>query len=253
MKKNIGILCFAFLIVSCKDKSALSHSKETFEQNITSDCAEFCPYAKLEIVLFDNKNQVSDSINTKIFEHFKEILSFEDEPHTVTDYNELLKSFLESYQKLQKEFPDESIGWEMDGTSEILFQNEKIINIKTEYYLYTGGAHGNSGVHSFFFDSKTGKNISKEKMFTDLNEFSRFAEKKFREKFNIRPESNINSTGFMFEDDVFHLPETILFTKKGILLLYNNYEIASYSDGQQELFIPFKEIKSLFITDFKIL
>lgn len=244
MKQNFGLLLFALLIVGCKDNSALSYSEKVFEDKINDDCEEFCPYAKLEIALFDSKNKVSDSINKVVFEHFKYILSFEeDEPKYATNYNELIQSFLDSYKKLLEKYPDETIGWEVTGTSEVSFQNEKIINIKTEYYLYTGGAHGNSGIHSFFFDLKTGKNISYNEIFTDLVGFSSFAEKKFREKFNIKPEMNINSTGFMFEDDEFKLPETIFFTNKGILLVYNTYEIASYADGIQEVVIPFDEVQ----------
>ncbi|MGE4346877.1 MAG: DUF3298 domain-containing protein [Flavobacteriaceae bacterium] len=244
MKRNIGILLFAFLFVGCKDNSTLSYTEEIFEQKISGNCYELsCPSAKLEIILFDTENQVSDSINKKIFEHFKEVLSFE-EPYMAKNYDELLKSFLDSYEKLREEFPDDAIGWEAKGKSEISFQNEKIINLKTEYYLYTGGAHGNSGVHSFFFDLKTGKNLSIEDVFANLNEFNFFAEKKFREAYHIKPEASINTTGFMFEDDVFHLPQTVLFTKKGVLLIYNSYEIASYADGTQELLIPFEEVKS---------
>lgn len=244
MKKNIGILFFTFLIVSCKDNYPLSYSEEVFKQEITVDCNDLpCPNAELEIVLFDSKNNVSDSINKKIFEHFKEILCFEDEPYTATDYNELLSSFLNSYKKLRNEFPDDAIGWETKGKAEICYKNESLINIKSEYYLYTGGAHGNSGVHSFFFDLKTGKTLSKQEVL-DCDKLTPFAEEKFRKAFNVKPEANINSTGFMFENDSFHLPETIFFTKRGIVLFYNNYEIASYADGPQELVIPFEEAKS---------
>jgi hypothetical protein len=34
-------------------------------------------------------------------------------------------------------------------------------------------------------------------------------------------------------------------TKKGILFLYNPYEIAAYAMGEIELFIPFEELKTV--------
>lgn len=246
MKKNIGILFFAFLMVGCKDNSVLSYSEKVFEKKSDLDCSEFCPYAKVEITLFDNKNQVSDSINNKIFESFKEILSFEDETYPATNYEELLSSFIGSYEKLKTEFPQDIIGWEMDGKSEISYQNEKIINIKIEYYVFTGGAHGYFGMKSLFFDLKTGKELTQEDLLSDIEKFTLFSEKKFREKFNIKSDTNINATGFMFENDSFHLPNNIFFTEDGVLLIYNSYEIASYADGIQEVFIPFKEAEAFF-------
>lgn len=251
MKKNVGILLFAFLFVNCKDNSALSYTQEIFKQEVEADCAELsCPSAKLEITLFESENKVADSINKKIFEYFKEVLSFEEQPYTAANYDELLQSFLSSYEKLREEFPQDAIGWEAIGKTEISFQNEKIINLRTEYYLYTGGAHGNSGVHSFIFDLTTGQNLTGNDIFMDLDGFGSLAENKFREKYHIKQGANINSTGFMFEDDVFRLPETILFTKKGVLLIYNTYEIASYADGTQELLIPFEEVKSFLTQKF---
>lgn len=241
--KKIFIVLFVLSLVGCKDKSGLSYSEKVFEQKIDSDCEEFCPYAKLKITEFDSKNNVSDSINSIVFEHFKSILSFEEEPYQATNYDELIQSFLGSYKALLEKYPDETIGWEATGTSEVSFQNEKIINIKTEYYLYTGGAHGNSGIHSFFFDVKTGKNLSYREIFTDWDSFTQLAEQKFREKFHITPEMNINSNRFMFEEDEFKLPETIFLTNKGILLVYNTYEIASYADGIQEVVIPFDGVQ----------
>jgi len=251
MKRNVGILLLAFLLINCKDNSALRYTQEVFKQEMEADCTELsCPSAKLEITLFESENEVADSINKKVFEYFKEVLSFEEQPYVATNYDELLKSFLNSYEKLREEFPHDAIGWEVKGKSEISFQSEKIINVRTEYYLYTGGAHGNFGVNSFLFDLTTGQNLTGEDIFIDLNGFESLAEKKFREKYHIKQGTNINSTGFMFEEDVFRLPQTILFTKKGVLLIYNTYEIASYADGTQELLIPFEDIKPFLNTKF---
>jgi hypothetical protein len=47
----------------------------------------------------------------------------------------------------------------------------------------------------------------------------------------------------MFEKDHFYLPENIGFTEKGIKLLYNQYEVASYADGPIELTLPYKDIR----------
>ena len=245
MKKTISILCFAFLIFGCKDNSVLSYSEKVFVKKSDLGCSEFCPVAKLEVTHFEN-TKVADSINNKVFLFFKEILSFEDKPYEASDYDTLLSSFIGSYEQLKTKFPEDTIGWEVKGKSEISYQNKKIINIKIEYYLFTGGAHGYFGMKSLFFDIQTGKELTQEDLLTDNKEFTLFAEKKFREKFQINENRHINSKGFMFENDVFHLPNNIFFTETGILLVYNSYEIASYADGIQDVFIPFEEVKPFF-------
>lgn len=42
----------------------------------------------------------------------------------------------------------------------------------------------------------------------------------------------------------FQLPESIGFSDEGVIILYNPYEIASYSQGIIEFTIPYEEIES---------
>jgi hypothetical protein len=55
----------------------------------------------------------------------------------------------------------------------------------------------------------------------------------------------------MFEKDSFYLPENIGFTKEGVKLLYNQYEVASYADGTIELTLPYNEVKKYLSTKIK--
>ena len=56
---------------------------------------------------------------------------------------------------------------------------------------------------------------------------------------DIKPLSNK-----LFENSV-ESTSNFCITPKGILFLYNPYEIAAYAYGEIELFIPFSEIKSV--------
>ena len=48
---------------------------------------------------------------------------------------------------------------------------------------------------------------------------------------------------FFFGKD-FQLPETLGYSDEGLIVLYNPYEIASYSQGIIEFTIPYSEISS---------
>lgn len=53
----------------------------------------------------------------------------------------------------------------------------------------------------------------------------------------------------MLEDDKFILPANIFVTKDGLLLFYNVYEIAPYSDGTKELLLTYDELKGYISPD----
>src|SRR5690606_31073322 len=149
-------------------------------------------------------------------------------------------SFITTYEGLKKEFPEE-VGWEANVKAKIRFQTENLLNIKVEYYVFTGGAHGYFGVKSLLFDVHTGESLTAEDLFLDRNKLEAYAEQKFREDFHIAEGHPINSTGLMFEDDMFHLPENVFFTDEGLLFHYNVYEISSYADGYQTFVIGYDQ------------
>ena len=55
----------------------------------------------------------------------------------------------------------------------------------------------------------------------------------------------------MFEDELFKLPETMGFTKNGLQLIYNRYEVASYSDGPVVLTLPYDEVDTYLAINYR--
>jgi hypothetical protein len=155
------------------------------------------------------------------------------------------------YNDFRGDHPNLSADWEAEMEAQVNFTNRNLICIRLETYMYTGGAHGLGTVAFLNFDKITGEPLGNWEFFDDMEGFERLAEKKFRIQEHIPPNGNINTTGFMFEDDRFHLPENIGLTKKGLLLLYNPYEIASYADGSISLTIPWNEAQTYLIRKLK--
>jgi hypothetical protein len=220
----------------------LVFEEQSFQRKTTLPCAENCPEIQVKIPVANGVPIVADSINKKVFSVLKQIIYFGEKPYASKDYNGLLKSFIDSYEQLQKEFPNDKFGWEGDIKGSVTYQSENILNIKIDHYTYTGGAHGYHGLRSLIFILETGKSISVNELFKDRAVFKAFAEKKFREKYKIPASKVINSSGLMFENEKFQLPQNIFFTDTGLLLYYNVYEIASYADGEKELLLPYTEV-----------
>ena len=241
MKRFLIFAALATLVLSCSNE--LTFEDKSFHKQTKMPCRENCPHINVKIPFAKNVPIVADSINNKIFSVMKEIIYVGEKPYASTDYDGLLSAFIQSYEDMQKKFPGDTFGWEGEVDGRVVYESENILNIALKHYTFTGGAHGYSGQHSLVFDPKTGKSISNNNLFKDMGAFQAFAEKKFRERYKIPAGAPINSTGLMFEDEVFQLPQTYFFTNNGFLLYYNVYEVASYADGPKELLLSYKEIE----------
>ncbi|MDI1304328.1 MAG: DUF4163 domain-containing protein [bacterium] len=236
-------ILFSVLLLSiARCSNELAFEEQSFQKKTTLPCKENCPQITVKIPVAKDVPVVADSINKKVFSVLKEIIYFGEKPYTSTNYNGLLTSFIDSYEKLQKEFPKDTFGWEGKIEGSVKYQSDSILNIEIKHYTFTGGAHGYEGLRSLLFDPETGKYIPNNQLFKNKNAFMAFAEKKFRAKYKIPENKSINATGLMFEDEKFYLPQNIFYTDKGLLLYYNSYEAASYADGPKELLLPYKEV-----------
>ncbi len=240
MKKLAISLLFLFIFLSCSKE--LAFETRSFTKKTSLQCDDQCPQITVAVPFAEN-GIAADSINQTIFRTVTGIVQFGENPSEAKNYDELLASFISTYEKLRRESPNEIFGWEADLTGRIAYQSEQILNIEIKHYTFTGGAHGYGGLRSLLFDPATGKSISNAELFKDLAAFRTYAENRFREKFKIPAGASINSQGMMFENEQFHLPQNIFFTTEGILLYYNAYEIASYAEGAQELLLPYDQVK----------
>lgn len=248
MKKILMIALFTSLMISCKDeeKKEMTFKDQTFEKVTETKCKDGqCASAKIMVPIVENGEFVGDSINNKIFSVVRNIVYFGEKPSDAKDYQGVLNSFIGAYDDLHKKFPEDTFGWEAKVETKKKYESDKLINFEMTHYTFTGGAHGYQGLRSLIFDKATGRTMGYDDIFTDKGVVQKLAEEKFRMKYEIPTDAPINSKGFMFEDEVFALPQNIFFTDKGLLLYYNQYEIAAYSEGNQELMLSYDELGNL--------
>lgn len=239
MKFSLQMLLCLFLFVGCNNDH-----KVTFEPLLFSDKAcEDCPNISIEIPKAIDRSKLSETINTALEEELISLLVFDDDIEAAS-ITEAIQSFKNGYEELQKLYPDETAGWEAKIAGEVSYEDKNTITIALNSYLFTGGAHGYTAKGFLNFDKRKGKEIENWELFKDTAHFEKFAEAKFRIQEAIPQDDAINSTGFMFEQDEFYLPENIGLTEKGLALLYNQYEVASYADGVIELILPMNEVKN---------
>jgi len=176
-------------------------------------------------------NQYNEKILTKIFNNTEEDTNAEN-------IKAAIEEFITDYQNFKNDFPSSEAGYEIEISQSVLSQTKDLLVLETDFYIFTGGAHGYGAKRFANFDVTSGELLEKDDLFSDLEAFKNFAEKEFRKKYKIPEGENINAKGFFFENDKFALPENIAVTKNRVILVYNRYEAASYAEGELKLSIP---------------
>jgi hypothetical protein len=245
MKLYLQSLLFLLVLSSCSNE--LNFENKMFSKKSTLLCKQNCTEIKVAIPIAKSNSLAADSINKKVFSIVKELVYLEEKPLTKENYEELVSSFIQSFENTKEAFPDSTFGWEANIEGTVKYQSENLINIEIDHYTFTGGAHGYEGIQSLLFDPKTGKTIPNDNLFKNTAELKKMVEKKFRIKYQIPLVGNINQTGYLFEDDTFQLPKNILFTNEGLLFHYNQYEAAAYVEGPKTLFIPYTSLKNYLV------
>lgn len=246
MNIKLAILIVILLAFGCKKKDDLSYKPLSFK---SEKCAD-CPKVVVDIFEFNEGNELAKVVNSALKKEVINQLLYDDEIK-VSSIEEAISSFKNGYLELKKMYPDETLGWEADIKGSVLYENVDVLSIKLETYIFTGGAHGYSVTRLLNFDKK--KNIALEnwELFNDPEGFKHFAELKFKIQEDIPQNGTINSTGLMFENDEFYLPNNIGFTKNGLQLIYNQYEVASYADGPMSITLPYAEIRNYLAVEIK--
>ena len=185
---------------------------------------------------------MAKTINTALREEIIAQMIF-DETMEIENLEDAMNSFETAYTDIKNIFKEEITPWEAKIDGKIIFEDEMLLTIQMDSYIFTGGAHGHQAKRFLNFDKKRGTELENWQLFQNRSDFQEFAEQQFRKQEAIPAEASINDTGLMFERDHFYLPENIGFTNKGIKLLYNPYEVASYAEGPIELTLPYKEVK----------
>lgn len=241
-------LLVLLLISSCQDEKKttelpLRFEKESIIKKAGENCdsADYdCTIISLELLRAKGPAKVSEKINRKLQEHAISTISSEENPQ-ITDLEELTNSFISEYSRAAKDFTQEPT-WEAYLNESLYSKDTNFVSIGITTEIFTGGAHGYKSLHFLNFDPQTGETLFWKDIFKP--EFKHHVEKLFRKEHDIPADANINSTGFWFENDTFHLPANIGFTDEHVIIVYNSYEIAPYAAGDFYMEIPLEDVQT---------
>lgn len=245
MKKFFYLLLAFGLASSCVFEKPLHFKEITITQENFEQCkTNTCPTIKVQYIQAIEDDEKSAIINKYIQQELSDkIATPDDDSLQVSTVEEALMIFINDFLQFKEDFGNHLFSNEIDTFMNVSYQSEDFVSLKLSYYSFTGGAHGYSGTSYLNFDAITGLPLNKNQLFTNTKGMLSYCEQKFREAYQISENRSINSSGFWFEKEQFHLPENIGFTENNIILHYNQYEIASYAEGPIILSIPLNEVE----------
>lgn len=244
MKIIYSIFLLCFVLVSCNKKTEFT--PKVYHESSAKECKSDynCANINIEVIEATNKRDISNFINATIFDSIKNAVYIGENPNEVENYTDLTHSFVSLFTKLKSELKQDKIpSWEASTKTKVGYQSNKMLNVVIDYYVFTGGAHGYGAVRSLLFDAKTGKILPLSEIFSDIEKVKSLAETKFRKQEKIAQNTSLNDAGYFFDKNIFVLPRNIMFTKNGLSLYYNQYEVASYANGPIEIELLYEEVK----------
>ncbi len=189
------------------------------------------------------QNTVNKAVDKYLFTTLGSFLS-EDSP-ALASLDEYAEALIQDYKHVASEFDDYEQDWNIQVKTELKNNDDNIISILTTVDSYLGGAHGNHWNDFLNFDANTGGEIGWKDIIRDQDKFMKLAETGFRKERILSPDADFEREGYFFKDGIFVLPENIGFNSKGVVLIYNPYEVAPYSMGSTEFIIPWTAIENI--------
>lgn len=232
LKTYHSILVLLIVITSCSRESKLVFDEVNIEQTKNTEINISYPKA-------EGTAGVSKTINKHIETFIVSELNMTETDNDALTVQQVVQQFDEEYRKFKAEFGETSQAWTATVNGKVIYETESIICISLESYLDTGGAHGNGNITFLNFNPKTGALLNLNDIINNKAGFKQLAQKYFEKE--TKETEQIED--YFFGKD-FQLPANLGFSNEGIILLYNNYEIASYAQGITEFVIPFEEAKA---------
>lgn len=224
IKRSFLGFILVFLVLAVPVFAEEINKIDVVEKSIEENTDKYDVKIKYPMVVGDKK-EVVEKINKTIEDYTLEWLN---------DLKLLVQEYSKNYEEAGAKMP------KMEAYSLFeSFNTDEVISLPVNYYQYTGGAHGLTTKVSYNYDLKSGKEIKLKDLFKEGFDYKSIIDKKVRE--DIEKEKDIYfENGALFkgvnENQAYYL------NKDGIIVYFQQYEIAPYSSGIREFKIPYGEL-----------
>ncbi len=231
----------AFYVYHLSDKGPLLDNKKEPAASLDLTLLLPKPYSKAATV---------DSVEALIYREFFGLDSTGADPEISMKQNRDL--FFKNYRKANIDLYQEgaaSFNWEKSKAVRILYNENQFLSLEFYDYGFTGGAHGLTISKFFVINLEDGHSVTLDEIFRKdfKNDLRDILNDQLRLQFEIPDNKDLRDAGFWVEAVD---PSTNFYLNKdGIAFYYNQYEIAPFSMGPVQVFIPYSRMRWIMNTD----
>lgn len=165
----------------------------------------------------------------------KKLSSKKAEEKINNDFTTYIQNSAEEWEEIRKDAEENNYKSDYQTDFDVKYNQPPYLSILTSNYMYTGGAHGNTVVESFNYDTTEGTRIYLTDILTSEDQL-KDVQNYVWEYAIERPE--IFYPDLKKEDVILTKDTAFYFNDTGITLVFQQYEIAPYVSGNQEIVIP---------------
>lgn len=176
---------------------------------------------KIPVISEMNRTETQSQLNTKF-----ESTALERKK-TISEEN---KSFVEESAK--NGYPLRE--YQLQSDYNVSYNRNGILSLTSQFYQFTGGAHGMTYRETYNIDINTGQEITLRDLFKEGIDYKEIINQEIKKQIHADP-GNYFPDGFTTISD----NQTFYFHEGGIAVYFELYEIAPYASGFPEFKIPF--------------
>lgn len=257
MKRIILFFAIALLFAACRNEKANQQDSST--DQIVSDTLTFTydsvkVYSKNVVKSEHNLGDTTkatitypvfknDSLNNYLV---RKVTDYIAENEQQISYKYLANSFVKGYDDFFAANRDTFQSWFLMIKITLLNQKKDYVALQYLHSDYSGGAHPNTNFAYINYNPKTNQPITLDSLI-EANQkiaLTTIGERIFRKNEKLSTTASLEN-GYFFENGKFNLPENFYISNKGLVFLYNPYDIKPYVDGTTKLIIPFADLKKI--------
>lgn len=221
------------------------------------NCCGQCCQGEIKVTQKEIKEENTE-LNYSIEAYYPELEDCTDE-EVKKDFNDKILSpvnkSVEDFREAVKEFRsnvEESFNAYYIHNYSVTEGKDGIISIRFYIEEFAGGAHPSHNYSSFNYNLKTGSEIKLSDLFSEGSDYlTVISDYCIKDLENQKTESGDSGEGWIEEGagpkeenfSCFNL------TDRGLLITFNEYQVAPYAEGYKEVTIPFEDLKDIINPD----
>ena len=251
MKKITLIIALTCTIIACNNKE---NKTASVNKTLAFKYDSVAIYSKT-VVIKEAKTQdaAQSTIKFPVFTDTlinlflqRKVFDFYGKEEHYANYQDIAISFIKGYDEEQKENKEKDYPWYLNIDLEVLQNQANYLLVGYSNNDYAGGAHPNHYQVYLNYNPTTHTEITLDSLIAKnkIPQLLAIAEKIFRQQEKLTATQTLVDDYF-FDNGKFSLAKTFYLNKKGLVFLYNTYEIKAYAYGTTELVVPFSALKNI--------